>query len=110
MWISYFGVPRNFLSDYGTGGFSNEKYREMNEELNIETATTPYKSLFSFGIVERYNQILAESFYNIIAKLKWEPKIILARAISAKNILQNDGVFRSNQLEFGVNANFLLGQ
>ena len=38
MWIAYFGAPRKFLSDK-CGEFSSDKYREMNEKLNIETAT-----------------------------------------------------------------------
>ena len=35
---------------------------EMNEKLNIETATMAGESPFSNGIVERHNKILAEAF------------------------------------------------
>ena len=52
MWTAYFGCPRKFLSDNG-GEFNNDSYREVNEKLNIETATTAAESPFSKGIVER---------------------------------------------------------
>ena len=58
MWIAYFGCPGKCLSDNGVE-FNNDSYREMNEKLNIETATTAAESPFSNGIVERDNLILA---------------------------------------------------
>ena len=86
MWIAYFGAPRKFLSDNG-GEFSNDKYREMNEKLNIETATTAGESPFSNGIVERHNKILAEAFSKTLSDVKCEPKVALAWAVCAKNTL-----------------------
>ena len=104
-WISYFGVSRKFSSDNG-GEFSNEKYKEMSEELNIETTKTAGESPFSNGTVEWHNQILAEEFYKTIADVKCDPKIALVWAVSAKNTLLNNS-FSPNQLVFGVNPNFL---
>lgn len=51
MWIAYFGAPRKF-SNYNGGEFSNERYRKINEKLNVETATTAAESPFSNGIVK----------------------------------------------------------
>ena len=105
MWISYFGAPNKFLSDNG-GEFSNDKYREMNEKLNIETCTTAGEAPFSNGLVERHNQILGEAFSKTLADVKCDPKIALAWAVSAKNSLQNNGGYSPNQLVFGFNPNF----
>ena len=84
MWISYFDARRKFLNDNG-GEFLKEKYKKMNEKLNIETATTAGESLFSSGFVEQHNQILAETSYKRIADAKCEQKITLACAVSAKD-------------------------
>ena len=105
IWIAYFGAPKQFLSDNG-GEFSNEKYREMNEKLNIETLTTAAESPFSNGVVERHNQILAEAFHKTLDDEKCDPKVALAWAVSAKNSLQNQEGFSPNQLVFGFNPNY----
>ena len=104
MWISYFGYPCKFMSDNG-GEFSNEKFREMNEKLNIETATTAAESPFSNGMVERHNLTLAEAMFKTIDDVHCEPKIALAWAVCAKNSLQNYNGFSPNQLVFGHNIN-----
>ena len=44
MWIKNYGCPKRFLADNG-GEFANEKYKEMNEKLNIEVWQTPGESL-----------------------------------------------------------------
>ena len=103
MWIAYFGAPKKFLSDNG-GEFSNDRYREMNEKLNVETMTTAGESPFSNGIVERHNQILAEAFRKTLSDVKCDPRVALA--VSAKNTLQNSAGFSPNQLVFGFNPNF----
>merc|ERR1712215_103609 len=74
MWISYFGYPKKFLSDNG-GEFSNERFREMNEKLNIETATTAAESPFSNGMVERHNLVLYEAMCKTVSDAQCEPKI-----------------------------------
>ena len=60
MWIAYFGYPRKFLSDNG-GEFINNSYQEMNEKLNIGTATTAAESPFSNEIADRHNLLKAEA-------------------------------------------------
>ena len=95
MWISYFDAPKRFLRDFRKG-ISSENYREMNEKLNRETATTAGKLPFSNKIVKRYNQILVEAFYKTIADVKYELKMALAWGVSAKNTLQNNGDFSPN--------------
>ena len=104
MWIAYFGCPCKFLSDNGEE-LSNDSCREMNEKLNIETATTAAESPFSNGIVERHNLILAEAMQKTLLDVKCDPQIALVWAVSAKNALQNHGRFSPNQLVFGHNIN-----
>ena len=104
VWFSYFGFPRKFLTDNG-GEFSNDRFREMNEMFNVETATTAAESPFSNGIVERHNLILAEAMFKTIEDVKCAPDVALAWAVSAKNALQNHGGFSPNQLVFGRNIN-----
>ena len=95
MWIAYFGCPRKFLSDNG-GEFNNDIYREMNEKLNIEIATTAAESPFSNGTVERHNLILAEAMQKTLLDVKCEPQIALSWAVSAKNALQKHSRFSPN--------------
>ena len=104
IWIGYFGYPQKFMSDNG-GEFSNEKFCEMSEKLNIETITTAAESPFSNGIVERHNLMLAEAMYKTIDDVHCEPKIALAWATCAKNSLQSYNGFSPNQLVFGHNIN-----
>ena len=68
----------------------------MNEKLNVETTTTAAESLFSNGIVERHNLIPA--MQKTLLDVECEPQIALAWAVSAKNVLQNHGGSRPNQL------------
>ena len=77
IWFTYFGFPRKFLTDNG-GEFSNERFREMNEKFNIETATTAAESPFSNGIVERHNLVLAEAMDKTIKDAKCSPDVALA--------------------------------
>ena len=56
-WIAYFESLKKLHSDCG-GEFCNEVLREMNEELDIETRTTPGEPPLSNGIVEGNNKIL----------------------------------------------------
>ena len=103
MWIAYFGCPRKFLSDNGRE-FNNDSYQEMNEMLNIETATTAAESPFSNGMVERHDLILAEAMQKTLLDVKCEPQIALAwAAVSATNALHNHSGFSPNQLIFGHN-------
>ena len=103
-WICHFGSPRKFLTDNG-GEFSNERFREMSEKLNIESTTTAAESPFSNGMVERHNLILAEAMIKVIEDVKCSPDIALAWAVSAKNALGSHGGFNANQLVFGRNTN-----
>ena len=84
MWISYVDALKKFLCDNGRE-FWMKNIGEMNEKLNIETASTAGESSFSYEIMEQHNQILAEAFYKVIADVKCEPKIALAWTVSAKN-------------------------
>ena len=83
MWIAYFGCPGKLLSDNG-GEFNKDSYREINEELNVDTATTAAESPFNNGIVERHNLILVEDMQKTLLGVNCEPQIALAWAVSAK--------------------------
>jgi hypothetical protein len=104
-WIAYFGSPRMFLSDNG-GEFNNEEYREMNEQLNIHTATTAAESPFSNGIVERHNLTLAEAMKKTMSDEKCKAEVALSWALAAKNALHSSGGVSPNMMVFGRNANF----
>ena len=103
-WIKHYGTPKKFLSDNG-GEFANEKYREMNEKMNIDTRKTAAESPFSNGIVERHNLILYECFQKVLKDVKCDPDIALGWAVSAKNSLSNNDGFSSDQLLYGRNIN-----
>ena len=59
IWISIFGAPVKFLSDNG-GEFNNAEFRGMCESLNITVKTTAAESLWSNGLCERHNAVLAD--------------------------------------------------
>lgn len=89
MWIENYGCPKKFLADNG-GEFANEKYKEMNEKLNIEVWQTAGESPWSNGIVERHNAVLKESLAKIIEDTKCDHEIALGWAMSARNSLYNN--------------------
>ena len=104
MWIAYFGSPNSFMSDNG-GEFSNESYHEMNEKLNVVTATTAAESPFSNGMIERHHLVLYSTMEKTMIEMKCDATVALAWAISSKNCLQNHDGFSPNQLVFGRNPN-----
>ena len=83
IWISYFGTPIKFLSDNG-GEFSNDSYSEMNEKLNVESATTASDSL----LVERQHKGLNDFMMKTLEGITCESDVALAWSARAKNALQ----------------------
>ena len=104
IWIAYFGSPRMFLTDNG-GEFNNAAFREMNEKLNIVTATTAAECGFSNGIVERHHLVIAEAMEKTIKDEKCSEEMALSWAISAKNALSGYGGISPNMMVFGNNTN-----
>ena len=104
-WIKHHGSPKRFLTDNG-GEFANEKYKEMNEKLNIEVCHTAAESPWSNGMVERHNAVLKECLQKTITDTKCDPKIGLGWAVSAKNSLFNNNGFTPDQLTYGRNCNY----
>ena len=51
------------------GEFANEKYKEMNEKLNIEVCHTAGESTWSNGMVECHNAVLEECLGKVIRRL-----------------------------------------
>ena len=103
-WIGYFGAPQKFLADNG-GGFANERYKEMNEKLNVETCNTAAESPFSNGMCERHNSVLKEMVLKLIQDGVCSAEVAVAWSVSAKNSLSSHGGFSPNQLVFGFNPN-----
>ena len=87
MWIRYFGSPAKFLSDNG-GEFANERFREMNEKLGVETCKTAAESPFSNGLVERHNAVLAEAMFKTKADTNCDYDMALSWGVCAKNALR----------------------
>ena len=104
LWVQYFGPPRRFLTDNGSE-FSNDKFREMCEQLNVLSTTTPGESPWSNGVVERHNGILMETVKRVMDDCQCTLDIALPWAISAKNTLSSVSGFSPNVLVFGRNPN-----
>ena len=83
-WIRHHGAPRKFLAD--NGEFANEKYKEMNEKLNIGISYTAAYSPWSNGVVERHNAVLDECLQKTITDTKCDPEVGLGWAVSAKKL------------------------
>ena len=75
-WFSYFGFPRKSLTDNG-GEFLNDKFREMNEKLKVDTINTA-EIPSSNGSVERLNLSLAEAMLKTINDIKCASDVVLA--------------------------------
>ena len=56
-WISYLGQPEQFLADNG-GEFSNDEYKQMCEQFNIEVSNTAAESPWFNGLCERHNGVI----------------------------------------------------
>ena len=85
-WISIFGPPKKFLSDNG-GEFSNEKFLQLAEQMNIRILTTSAESPWSNGLVERHNATLKHTLSKIMADKRIKMEIALQWAVQAKNEL-----------------------
>ena len=105
LWVQYFGSPRRLLSDNGAE-FSNDKFRELCEQLNIVNTTTPGESPWSNGVVERHNGILMETVRRVMDECQCSLESALPWAICAKNTLSNVSGYSPNVLVFGRNPNF----
>ena len=105
-WIKHYGTPQKFLADNG-GEFANERYREMNEKLNVDTRKTAAESPFSNGVVERHNLVLFECFQKVMKDEKCDPDVALGWSVAAKNSLCNVDGYSSDQLVYGRNVNLL---
>ena len=104
LWIQTFGAPRRFLTDNG-GEFSNDSFREMCEQFNVVSATTPGESPWSNGVVERHNGVLMETVRRTMEECKCDLETALSWSISAKNTLSNISGYSPNVLVFGRNPN-----
>ena len=90
IWITNFGHPYKFLSDNG-GEFANEKFREMNEKLNVITATTAGIILISQPIFSLIWEYLIFSFVSNSTEIIGISVVIIAMivCVSSEKNLQN---------------------
>ena len=102
IWISIYGYPHSFLSD-NREEFSNSKFREMCEKLNINVKTTAAESPLCNGLSERHNKVLTDNIMKIMAENGCGLDIAVCWAINAKNSLQNVHGYSPFQLVFGQN-------
>ena len=105
-WILKFGPPERLRVDNGRE-FNNDLLRDLCEGYGIRLCPTPPYSPWSNGVCERHNAILAE----MVEKSQIDdPTVtlndILAKAVFAKNSLENHVGFTPFQLVFGVNPKF----
>ena len=102
IWIQIYGFPRKFLSDNG-GEFSNEKFRTMCGEVNVNVNTTAAESPWSNGLCERHNAIIADMIMKVREDTSCSIELAVAWSINAKNSLANVHGFSPYQLVFGKN-------
>ena len=105
IWIGIFGAPGKILVDNG-GEFANEDYLSMGENLNTTICTTPAKSPWSNGLVERHNGVLGDMLTKVMSQEDISLSTGVAWCVAAKNALKNVNGFSPNQLVFGRNPNF----
>lgn len=103
-WIHYFGPPRRFLTDNG-GEFSNDDFKELCEQFNVLSITTPGESPWSNGVCERHNGVLMETVRRVMDECKCDIETALPWAVCAKNTLSNISGYSPNMLVFGKNPN-----
>ena len=106
-WIVLFDPQNQIFSDNG-GEFNNELLREMSDQLNIFVRSKAGESPWSNGITERHNVILGYMISKLLLdeSNKYPIEIIVAWAVSAKNVLHNCYGYSPNQLVFSKNPNF----
>ena len=77
----------------------------MAESINITAKVTAAKSLFSIGLVERHNFIIADMMDRVLEESQHlNMDLILAWCLQAKNSLANMHGFSPFQLVFGQNS------
>ena len=79
--------------------------RELGELLNTRILTTAAESLWSNGITERYNALLAGMVEKVMEDTNCSLEIAVSWSVSAKNALKNVHGLSPNQLVFGRNPN-----
>ena len=84
LWIQIFGAPRRFLTDNG-GEFSNDSFRELCQQLNAVSTTTPGESPWSNGVVERHNAILMETINRTMSESTCDLETAVSWSVSSKN-------------------------
>ena len=76
------------------------------EQFTIDVKTTSGESPWSNGTVEQHNVVLVNKLM-LDEKNKYPINVIVAWAVSAKNVLHTCYDCSPNQLVFGKNPNFL---
>ena len=104
IWIGIYGCPKRFISDNG-GEFSNEKFRSLCEQLNVNVHTTAAEAPWSNGLCERHNAVIGDMVTKVREDTGCSVDMAVAWSINAKNSLANMHGFSPYQLVFGKNPN-----
>ena len=93
-----------FLADNG-GEFSNDEYKKMCEQFNIEVSKMAAESLWSNGFCKRHIVVIKESVIKVAENVKCSLETVVAWAVSAKNSLHSYNGYSRNQSIFGRSPN-----
>ena len=107
MWMgSGLGAPKKFLSDNGRE-LTNEEYKDMCSNLNIEAINTAAYSPWQNGVCERNYAVVEDGVSQILEdNPELELDEALVWAINAKNAMKLVYGYSPYQHVFGVNPNF----
>ena len=92
--------PRRFLADNGFQ-FSNDKYKQMCEQFNIEVSKIAAESLWSNGLCERYNGVIKESVKKVVEDVECSLDTAVAWAVPVQNSLHSHNEYSPNQMVLG---------
>ena len=68
----------------------NDEMRQLSETFNRRVMTTVAASPWSNGVCERLNRVIGNMVSQVIAHMKSNLGVALARAVSARNALVNN--------------------
>lgn len=97
-----YGKSQKFLIDNG-GELANADFLEMAEQLGIDLETTAAKPAWYNGVVKTQSFLIEDTLDKILADTSINYDTAVARAINAKNSLQNINGYSSYRVVIGGN-------
>ena len=94
-WIQIYGAPGKFLTD-NSSKFTNSKFTDIAEYMNITVKKTAVESSFSIGLVERHNFVITDIIDKVLEKSQHlNMDLTLVWCLHAKSSLVNIHGFSS---------------